>query len=401
MSSIPILGRWSLNTYFRVGIYFALLLVEQVVRFLVSYTPLALLVWISNAFVGWIFSRQSRRQNDGQGPNGKLSDDDIHFQSLMKCRNVEDFANYWGYPLETHLAITQDVLALHRIPGPRVRILVKFPTVSNPLSICSTKEEPRSAGLIPSPDGTPVREANLDESWNFFAQHKPSPQKPVVLLWHGFMMCSEVWICHPSRDRSLAFTLADLGYDVWIANSRGNKYSCKHVSKKPSELSFWDFSMDEIVQFDVPATVDHILKVTKAEKLSYVGFSQGTAQAFASLSLNPTLNSKVHVFCALAPAAQPEGLSASVVSNFITASPDVIFLLLGRKRALAMAAFWAEIIPRPIWVEILNVSMQYLFSWTLQWIDWREKLIYYSHLYSYTSVKTVVHWFQASSRRFE
>jgi len=62
------------------------------------------------------------------------------------------------------------------------------------------------------------------------------------------------------------------------------------------------------------------LEVTKSEKLSYVGFSQGTAQAFAALSIHPGLNDKVNVFIALAPAMSPPGLSASLVDGLMKAS---------------------------------------------------------------------------------
>jgi len=55
-------------------------------------------------------------------------------------------------------------------------------------------------------------------------------------------------------------------------------------------------------------------------KLSYVGFSQGTAQAFAALSIHPGLNDKVNVFIALAPAMSPPGLSASLVDGLMKAS---------------------------------------------------------------------------------
>jgi lysosomal acid lipase/cholesteryl ester hydrolase len=43
--------------------------------------------------------------------------------------------------------------------------------------------------------------------------------------------------------------------------------------------------------------------------LSYIGFSQGTAQAFAALSIHPQLNEKVNVFIALAPAMSPKGFA--------------------------------------------------------------------------------------------
>jgi lysosomal acid lipase/cholesteryl ester hydrolase len=54
--------------------------------------------------------------------------------------------------------------------------------------------------------------------------------------------------------------------------------------------------------------------------VSYVGFSQGTAQAFAALSIHPQLNEKVNVFIALAPAMSPAGLAAPIVDGLMKAS---------------------------------------------------------------------------------
>jgi hypothetical protein len=54
----------------------------------------------------------------------------------------------------------------------------------------------------------------------FEANLEPAPQKhpkeekhikPVVLLYHGFMMCSEVWLCNLDEERNLAFVLAEAG----------------------------------------------------------------------------------------------------------------------------------------------------------------------------------------------
>ena len=41
------------------------------------------------------------------------------------------------------------------------------------------------------------------------------------------------------------FVLADNGYDVWLGNYRGNRYSRRHLTLNPDSLwnsDFWQFS---------------------------------------------------------------------------------------------------------------------------------------------------------------
>ena len=54
--------------------------------------------------------------------------------------------------------------------------------------------------------------------------------------------------------------------------------------------------------YDLPATVDKILAVTGAQQLFYVGHSQGGEIAFAQLSRDQDLASKIKLFVGLAPA---------------------------------------------------------------------------------------------------
>ena len=221
-----------------------------------------------------------------------------------------------------------------------------------------------------------------------------SVTKPVVYLHHGLLMNSEVWVCITEEERCLPFALAEQGYDVWLGNNRGNKYSKKSTRFSPVSADFWNFSMDQFAFHDIPDSIDYILATTSQPSLSYIGFSQGTAQAFATLSIHPPLNEKINLFIALAPAMSPAGLSNGIVDSLVKASPDVLFLAFGRKSLLSSATFWQSILYPPIFVRLIDMSLSFLFDWSCRNISPHQKLAAYPHLYSFTSTKSVVHWFQ-------
>lgn len=157
--------------------------------------------------------------------------------------------------------------------------------------------------------------------------------------------------------------------------------------------------MDEFALHDIPDSISYILDTTSAESLSYIGFSQGTAQAFATLSIHPKLNTKINVFIALAPAMSPAGLSNGMVDALVKASPQVIYLLFGRRSILSSATMWQSILYPPLFVRLIDVSLNFLFGWKTKNISVSQKLAAYSHLYSFTSTKSVVHWFQIIRNR--
>ncbi|ABN64213.2 Triglyceride lipase-cholesterol esterase [Scheffersomyces stipitis CBS 6054] len=224
----------------------------------------------------------------------------------------------------------------------------------------------------------------------------------VVYLHHGLLMSSEIWVTMLDKYQNLPFILYDLGYDVWMGNNRGNKYSQKHLQHKLHTEQFWDFSLDEFALFDIPNTIDYILDETKKSKLTYIGFSQGTAQAFASVSINTDLNDKIDQLIAISPATTPHGLHSKFLDLFLKSSPNVFFLLFSRKILMPSVAFWQKIMYPPLFDTMIDVSNYVLFNWKSKNISKIQKLSSYAHLYSTTSVKSVVHWFQVmSSKNFQ
>ena len=130
--------------------------------------------------------------------------------------------------------------------------------------------------------------------------HKPG--RPVVFLLHGLLDSSATWVLN-FPNQSLAFILSDAEYDVWLGNTRGNTYGLRHVRLNTSQEEFWNFSWDEIAQYDLQSMINYALKASNQESLFYVGHSQGTLVSFAQLSKNRQLASKIRLFIGLGPVA--------------------------------------------------------------------------------------------------
>lgn len=112
-------------------------------------------------------------------------------------------------------------------------------------------------------------------------------------------------------DVAPAFVLAEQGYDVWLGNNRGSKYSHAHLELDPHSREYWDFYQEDMARKDLPTIIDHILAQTGHEKLTYIGHSEGTTQFFLGASLIPDyFTAKVNLFVGLAPVASTANISA-------------------------------------------------------------------------------------------
>ncbi|KAF3088109.1 cholesterol esterase [Orbilia oligospora] len=348
MARVPLVGRLYFREYIALVLSFFLVTLEFLARIITLALPAPI--------INFLYSRS--RALFKLLPSTKESKIDKKSSSevVKKIRDADGFVEMceiWGYEAEEHIVQTKDgyLLGLHRIPR--------------------AKDEPK-----------PKR------------GEKGKEKKGVVYLHHGLMMNSEVWVCNIQPEKCLPFVLAEQGYDVWLGNNRGNKYSKKCIYTNSQDTSFWNFSIDEFAMHDIPDSISYILLSTKVKSISYVGFSQGTAQAFAALSIHPSLNEIIDVFVALAPAMSPAGLYNSIVDALIKTSPDVIFLFFGRRSLLPSTMFWQSILYPPIFVAAIDKSLKFLFNWSGKNMSLQQKLASYAHLYSFTSVKALVHWFQ-------
>lgn len=93
---------------------------------------------------------------------------------------------------------------------------------------------------------------------------------------------------------------------MYLSNARGNDYSTHHVKyhrngTHDERRKYWNFSWHEIGKYDIPATIDYILKKSNHSRLHYIGHSQGTTSFFVMTSERPEYNEKILFMTALAP----------------------------------------------------------------------------------------------------
>lgn len=83
--------------------------------------------------------------------------------------------------------------------------------------------------------------------------------RPAVLMIHGLLDSSDTWIVN-GRKESPGFILADAGYDVWLANTRGNKHSSNHTTLDiETSKKYWERSNSiEMAKHDIPSFIAYV-----------------------------------------------------------------------------------------------------------------------------------------------
>ncbi|XP_062540114.1 lipase 1-like [Armigeres subalbatus] len=228
-----------------------------------------------------------------------------------------------------------------------------------------------------------------------------------VLMTHGLLgSASDFVIIGPNN--SLAYLLADNGYDVWLANARGTRYSRKHTTLAKDSEQYWDFSWHEIGYYDHPAMIDYILNVTDVSKIYYIGYSQGTTSYFVMTSTRPEYNNKIALMVALAPSA------------FLKRIRSPVLVLLIQFFQLLMKS----LPPRIGYAFLLHSPFYHVLAWLICSIEKAENIcpefvslivgpnpeayhqkamtVYLGHTPAGSSLKQIIHYAQISlSGRFQ
>ncbi|GMS78789.1 hypothetical protein PENTCL1PPCAC_964, partial [Pristionchus entomophagus] len=123
-----------------------------------------------------------------------------------------------------------------------------------------------------------------------------------ILFNHGLASSGAQWALN-MPNQSAAFVFADAGFDVYLLNQRGTTYGRQHTKMGSGffDNDFWQFTLDEMANSDVPAVIDTVLALNGNKQLYYVGHNQGNLVGFMMLADNPQYNRKVKKMFALAP----------------------------------------------------------------------------------------------------
>ena len=122
-----------------------------------------------------------------------------------------------------------------------------------------------------------------------------------MLLLHGFSKDAYTWFDHRRGDVSKPFLptiLFERGYDVWLGNYRGSRYSISHKDWDPIDDNldaryYFDYEATTIAKNDIPAMVKRIMDTqalqkiktgVACKKINFIGHSHGAALMLASMS---------------------------------------------------------------------------------------------------------------------
>ena len=131
----------------------------------------------------------------------------------------------------------------------------------------------------------------VNSIWRLTSKDQNNRNGKSVILQHGLLDGGFTFLI--LAEDSLPKKLCDEGYTVYLTYMRGTQFSRTHLDYDSSLLSkYWDFSFDQLAEFDVPANIKYVKKRDGVDKVYYIGHSQGTLTFFLAYMNNPEFMEK-------------------------------------------------------------------------------------------------------------
>ncbi len=224
------------------------------------------------------------------------------------------------------------------------------------------------------------------------------PSRKVVLIQHGLFDSSDSWISN-HESKAIPFILANLGWDVWLGNNRGNKYSRNHSRLDPDKSTeFWKYSFHEMGEYDLPAIIEFIRKRTGKEKISYIGHSQGTAQLFSALTYNTEFfTSRLNCFVAFGPITNIENVGSGLIKVLAETRLDKILETLNINELLnnPEAVNKLQVIICKYVGILCSGILNMIADLNPKYDDMHRFIVFISHFPSGSSLRTLQHFSQS------
>uniref|UniRef100_A0A8C7CEZ1 Gastric triacylglycerol lipase n=1 Tax=Neovison vison TaxID=452646 RepID=A0A8C7CEZ1_NEOVI len=163
------------------------------------------------------------------------------------------------------------------------------------------------------------------------------------------------------------------------------------------QLCFFFCSFDEMAKYDLPASIDFIVKHTGQEEIFYVGHSQGTTIAFITFSTIPQIAERIKIFFALAPVFSIK-YSKSPLIKLAYKWRSVLKAFFGNKDFLPNTSFkrfvGSKLCPLKIIGKICRDILFMIYGYDQENLNMSRVDVYLSHNPAGTSVQNMLHWSQ-------
>lgn len=160
----------------------------------------------------------------------------------------------------------------------------------------------------------------INELWHVWNNDTKRDDLLPIYFQHGLIDTAGTWFFN-TPDKAPAYQLAHKGYDLWLGNNRGQKYSFK----SDNMTTYWNHTFHEMGLYDQPAFQKEVLNRTGKEQLIYVGHSQGTIQFWLANILHPYEQYGKHVkaMVACAPVMYLTDMKSVLMETLISVNADL------------------------------------------------------------------------------